>query len=110
MTTEDITSLFKTSDRLVSEVSLSHHRYLAGEIDWRNRLVCIKGARGTGKGTELKTFARELAARHGRRTVYRTTGSRRSFAVEQRDDERGILCVGYAKEGHIDILAMKGHT
>ena len=54
MTTEDITSLFKTSDRLVSEVSLSHHRYLAGEIDWRNRLVCIKGARGTGKTTLLQ--------------------------------------------------------
>ncbi|MBO7653402.1 MAG: ATP-binding protein [Kiritimatiellae bacterium] len=59
MTSEKIASLIKTSDRLVSEVPLSHRRYLAGEIDWRNRLICIKGARGTGKTTLLLQHVRE---------------------------------------------------
>ena len=56
MITEDILPLFKTSDRLVDDVSLDFKRYLMPEIDWNNRLICIKGARGAGKTTILKAF------------------------------------------------------
>jgi predicted AAA+ superfamily ATPase len=35
----------------INKVSLKFKRYLYDEIDWNNRLVGIKGARGTGKTT-----------------------------------------------------------
>lgn len=59
MTTEDVACLLRTSDRLVEEVTLDFHRYLAAEIDWRNRLICIKGARGAGKTTLLLQHFKE---------------------------------------------------
>lgn len=59
MTTDEVSVLFKTSDRLVDEVSVDFKRYLASEIDWRNRLVCLKGARGVGKTTLLLQHMKE---------------------------------------------------
>ena len=32
---------------------MKHHRYLYDEIDWNDRLICVLGARGTGKTTML---------------------------------------------------------
>ena len=52
-------SLFKTSDRLVEDVSMDFKRYLMREIDWNNRLICIKGARGVGKTTIMKQRLKE---------------------------------------------------
>lgn len=49
----------ETSDRLVSSVSLDFHRSLYSHIDWRNRFICLKGARGTGKTTLLRQHVRE---------------------------------------------------
>ena len=43
--------LLEQSDRLVGEVSMDFSRYLLGKINWGNRLIGIKGARGTGKTT-----------------------------------------------------------
>lgn len=45
--------LLEQSEVLISGVSLRFQRYLAGEIAWEDRLVGIKGARGTGKTTLL---------------------------------------------------------
>lgn len=45
--------LLAISERLVERVPLSFYRYLVSQIDWNNRLIGIKGARGTGKTTML---------------------------------------------------------
>ena len=45
MNAEHVEELFKTSDRLVGAVSTDFHRYL--KVDWRDRLICIVGARST---------------------------------------------------------------
>lgn len=46
-------SLFEQSDYLLSNTSLDYKRYLINEIKWKNRLIGIKGQRGTGKTTLL---------------------------------------------------------
>ncbi len=45
--------LREKSDRIISNVSTEFKRYLFGEINWNDRLIIIKGARGTGKTTIL---------------------------------------------------------
>lgn len=45
--------LLEKSAQLVKNVSLKKQRYLYAEIAWKNRLIGIKGARGTGKTTML---------------------------------------------------------
>lgn len=51
---EDVEELFKTSNRQIREESSAFHRYLMSEIDWRDKLICIKGARGVGKTTLMR--------------------------------------------------------
>ena len=70
MITEDILPLFKTSDRLVDDVSLDFKRYLMPEIDWNNRLICIKGARGAGKTTILKQRMKEAFGAGSDKALY----------------------------------------
>ena len=41
------------SRRRIREVTLEKKRFLFDKIDWRDRLICIAGARGTGKTTML---------------------------------------------------------
>jgi len=41
------------SERILRSVSLSFSRYLLDDIDWNERLIAIRGARGTGKTTLL---------------------------------------------------------
>ena len=57
--TEEIKELIDTSDRLVASVSTDFHRYLSSEIDWSGRLICIKGASGTGKTTLMRQRLKE---------------------------------------------------
>ena len=45
--------LFKTYGRLLAETDLSFTRYLYETINWDNRLIVIKGAKGIGKTTML---------------------------------------------------------
>jgi predicted AAA+ superfamily ATPase len=45
--------LFKTYGRLLAETDLSFTRYLYKDINWTNRLIVIKGAKGVGKTTML---------------------------------------------------------
>lgn len=47
------------SNRLIDEAPTEFHRRLYQSIDWKNRLVCIKGPRGTGKTTMLRQNAKE---------------------------------------------------
>ena len=56
---EDIIMLKEISDRLISGTSLDFKRYLFPKIDWRNRFVCLKGAKGTGKTTILRQHMKE---------------------------------------------------
>lgn len=70
MITEDMLSLFKTSDRLIEDVSMVFKRYLMQEIDWDNRLICLKGARGVGKTTILKQRIKEAFGIGSDRALY----------------------------------------
>ena len=70
MTTEQMQELFETSDRLVGEVTIDFHRYLYNEIDWRDRLICIMGARGTGKTTLMRQRIREAFGTGSDKAVY----------------------------------------
>lgn len=46
-------TLFKTYGRLLADTDLSFTRYLYDKINWNNRLIVIKGAKGVGKTTML---------------------------------------------------------
>lgn len=46
-------TLFKTYGRLLADADLSFVRYLYDKINWNNRLIVIKGAKGVGKTTLL---------------------------------------------------------
>lgn len=43
--------IFETSTRLVNQIETKHYRYLYDVIDWNDRLIMLKGARGVGKTT-----------------------------------------------------------
>lgn len=43
----------------VQGISLAHKRYLYERINWNARLICLKGARGTGKTTMLLQYIKE---------------------------------------------------
>ena len=43
LTSEDVDELFEASNRQIRDESSAFHRYLMDEIDWRDRLICIKG-------------------------------------------------------------------
>lgn len=45
--------LFRTYGRLLAETDLSFTRYLYEQINWANKLIVIKGAKGVGKTTML---------------------------------------------------------
>ena len=50
------------SQRRIAEVSLAHKRYLYHRINWDARLICVRGARGTGKTTMLLQHIKECYA------------------------------------------------
>ena len=60
MTDESMEELFRTSDRLVGEVSMDFRRSL--DVDWRDRLICITGARGA-RLLVGRAFARKTTGR-----------------------------------------------
>ena len=45
--------LYKTYGRLLAETNLAFTRYLYKQINWDNKLIVIKGAKGVGKTTML---------------------------------------------------------
>lgn len=63
---EEIQEIIDTSDRLIDATSTHFHRYLGQEIDWRDRLICIEGARGTGKTTLMRQRIKEAYGVNGK--------------------------------------------
>ena len=66
----DIKVLLDTSERLVSNVEMAHRRYLCPQIDWSDKLICIKGPKGTGKTTLMLQHMREVFGARSERAVY----------------------------------------
>lgn len=58
-------NLIKTSQRLVNSVQMDTFRYLYHKINWDDRLVMIKGARGVGKTTMLRQRIKEKFGPNG---------------------------------------------
>ena len=54
-------SLIRKSIRKINDTDTSFKRYLYDRIDWSDRLIFIKGARGTGKTTLLLQHLKETA-------------------------------------------------
>ncbi|MFM9944271.1 MAG: ATP-binding protein [Bacteroidia bacterium] len=52
-------SLLEQSERLLAHTTLDFKRFLHTKIKWDNRLIGIKGARGTGKTTLLLQWLKE---------------------------------------------------
>ncbi|MBK9110084.1 MAG: AAA family ATPase [Saprospiraceae bacterium] len=52
--------LIEKSQRLTSKLDVLHPRYLFNQIDWTQRLIAIKGARGTGKTILLLQYLKSL--------------------------------------------------
>ena len=59
MEDSEITPLAAALDRRIEETEVAYHRPLYFELDWDERLVCIKGAKGTGKTTMMLQFLKE---------------------------------------------------
>jgi len=53
MNAQEIQKLYDSMEHRLEKVETKFHRYLLPMIDWRDDLICIKGARGTGKTTLL---------------------------------------------------------
>jgi len=62
MENSEMTPLAAALDRRLAEIDTMYHRPLYSEIDWEDRLVCIKGAKGTGKTTMMLQFLKEHPA------------------------------------------------
>ena len=70
LTTEDVEELLETSNRQIREETATFHRYLMDEIDWQDRLICVKGARGTGKTTLMRQRLKEHFGVDTRQALY----------------------------------------
>ena len=70
MTAKEIEPLLAASDRLVSETDMGFRRYLCGQIDWKDRLICIKGPKGTGKTTLILQHIKETFGVRSEKAVY----------------------------------------
>jgi predicted AAA+ superfamily ATPase len=59
--------IYEHSERQIKYVKLDFKRYLLLEIDWSNRLIGLKGARGTGKTTLLLQWLKlqKLSSKEG---------------------------------------------
>ena len=55
-----LNAFYKTHNYLVEHVQVPARRVLMDEIDWNDRLIAIKGGRGTGKTDFLLNYAKEL--------------------------------------------------
>lgn len=66
----NVRTLIESSARLVSLVPTRFRRYLHDKIDWKDRLICIKGPKGTGKTTLILQHIREAFGVQSERAVY----------------------------------------
>lgn len=70
LTEKEIEPLLMASERLVSETDMGFRRYLCGRIDWNDRLICIKGPKGTGKTTLILQHIKEAFGAQSEKAVY----------------------------------------
>lgn len=66
----DMEAFFRTHSYLVEHVQASVRRTLMDEIDWRDRMIGIKGTRGVGKTTFLLQYAKEHFDTQDRQCLY----------------------------------------
>ena len=52
--------IYEISARLMRDLNAPRHRYLYEKIDWNDRLIMIKGARGVGKTTMIWQRCKEV--------------------------------------------------
>lgn len=57
--------IYEISRRLVESLDTPHYRYLYDKVEWGDRLIMIKGARGVGKTTMLYQQCREKGEKGG---------------------------------------------
>ncbi|MBQ9473092.1 MAG: ATP-binding protein [Bacteroidales bacterium] len=55
----DFSQIERISSRRISKVPTAFHRYLFGDIDWNDRLIGIKGPKGSGKSTLICQHIKE---------------------------------------------------
>ena len=70
MTANDVEPLLEASARLVAETDMSFRRYLCEKIDWNDRLICVKGPKGTGKTTLILQHIKEKFGPESDKAVY----------------------------------------
>ena len=71
MDDSEMQRLFDAMEHRAREIDSGFHRYLYGKIDWRDHLICIKGARGTGKTTMLlQHYIEEFRRKKRRDALY----------------------------------------
>ena len=70
MSITEIEPLLDASERLVAETGLGFRRSLADKIDWKDRLICLKGPKGTGKTTLILQHIKETFGAHPEKAVY----------------------------------------
>lgn len=70
LTTEDVDELFESSNRQIHDEKSSFHRYLMKEIEWTDKLICIKGARGVGKTTLMLQRMKEVFGEGSKVALY----------------------------------------
>lgn len=63
-------SFFNTHTYLVEHTTAPVRRILMDEIDWSDRMICIKGTRGVGKTTFLLQYAKEHFDIRNRQCLY----------------------------------------
>lgn len=63
-------TLFRTHRYLLEHLGEPVHRALMDEINWRDRLIGIKGSRGVGKTTFLLQYAKENYTPNDKRCLY----------------------------------------
>lgn len=68
-------SFFRTHAYLVEHLPATVHRDLMDEINWKDRLIGIKGARGVGKTTFLLQYAKEHFAPNDHTCLYINTNN-----------------------------------
>ena len=61
---------FRTHQFLVEHTDAPVRRVLMGEVDWKKRLIGIKGSRGVGKTTFLLQYAKENFGSRNRKCLY----------------------------------------
>lgn len=71
MNDTEMQRLFDAMEHRARQVETGFHRYLFAKVDWRDHLICIKGARGTGKTTMLlQHYIEEYRRKKNRNALY----------------------------------------